>query len=74
VSVFLPLAGVSAIDVTGKPFHDPGADETLFDAIRASLAPGVELVEMPVDINDPSFGRAMARRLHELVAARVAAR
>ncbi len=72
VSVFLPLGGVSAIDVPGKPFHDPPADQALFGALRASLDPGIELVESPVDINDPSFGRAMAQRLHQLMAPRMA--
>ena len=73
VSVFLPLDGVSAIDVPGKPFHDPVADQALFEAIRTSLQPGVELVELSVDINDPSFARAMAQRLHQLMSARTPA-
>jgi uncharacterized protein (UPF0261 family) len=73
VSAFIPLGGVSAIDVPGKPFHDPAADRALFDAVRTGLRPGIELVELPVDINDPSFARAMAVRLHELMTARVSA-
>jgi uncharacterized protein (UPF0261 family) len=73
VSVFLPLAGVSAIDVPGRPFHDPEADEALFGAIRSGLGDGIELIELGCDINDPSFGPAMAQRLHELVSARVSA-
>jgi uncharacterized protein (UPF0261 family) len=73
ISVFLPLGGVSALDVPGQPFHDPAADEALFEALRAELTPGIELVERACDINHPSFGRGMAQRLHELMAARVAA-
>jgi uncharacterized protein (UPF0261 family) len=70
VAVYLPLRGVSLLDVPGGPFHDPDADVRLFDALRAGLGDGVELVEMDVDINDPSFGRAMADRLHDLVSSR----
>jgi uncharacterized protein (UPF0261 family) len=70
VSVFLPTGGVSMIDAPGQPFHDPGADRALFDALRGGLHPGVECVEIAVNINDPSFGTAMADRLHELMAAR----
>ena len=33
--VFLPLKGVSGIDVEGGPFADPDADRALFEAIRA---------------------------------------
>lgn len=67
VSVFVPLGGVSMIDVAGQPFHDPDADAALFDALRTGLRPGIELVESPLDINDPAFADAMARRLHELI-------
>jgi uncharacterized protein (UPF0261 family) len=73
VSVFLPLGGVSSIDVAGQTFHDPVADQALFEAIRRTLLPGIELVESTHDINHPSFGRAMAQRLHELITERVAA-
>ena len=63
VSLFLPLGGVSMIDVPGQPFHDPEADAALFDAIRDGLDDRVELVELDCDINDPAFATAMAERL-----------
>jgi uncharacterized protein (UPF0261 family) len=67
VSVFIPLGGLSMIDVPGKPFHDPVADAALIDALRKDLRPSIEVVEMELDINDPAFGRAMAQRLHGLL-------
>jgi uncharacterized protein (UPF0261 family) len=67
VSVFIPLGGVSMIDAPGEPFHDPAADAALFGALRDGLRPDVERVEMASHINDPSFGRAMADRLDELI-------
>jgi uncharacterized protein (UPF0261 family) len=70
VTVFIPTAGVSMIDAPGQPFYDPVADAALFDALRTSLRPDVERVEMAVNINDPMFARAMADRLHELIQAR----
>jgi uncharacterized protein (UPF0261 family) len=69
VSVFIPTGGVSMIDAPGQPFHDPVADRALFDALRAGLRPDIECVDIPVNINDPSFGVAMADRLHELMVA-----
>jgi uncharacterized protein (UPF0261 family) len=62
-ALYLPLEGVSMIDVEGEPFHDPEADRALFDAIREAVGEGVELVEMETDINDETFARAMAERL-----------
>ena len=63
----LPLGGVSMLDVEGEDFHDPAADAALFGAIRETLDPNVELLEMETDINDESFALAMARKLDEFM-------
>jgi uncharacterized protein (UPF0261 family) len=66
--LFVPLRGVSAIDVDGQPFRDAEADEALFDALREGVdASKVEVHEVDVDVNDPAFATAMADRLHELI-------
>jgi uncharacterized protein (UPF0261 family) len=68
--LFVPLRGVSAIDVDGQPFRDAEADEALFAALREDLDTSkVELVEVDADVNDPAFATAMADRLHELIGA-----
>ena len=68
VEVYLPLKGVSGIDVEGAPFFDPDADAACFAAIREGLA-GTDAVVHDVDaaINDPGFGRVAADKLHELI-------
>jgi len=67
-SLFLPLDGVSAIDVDGAPFRDEAADRALFGAIHDELdTQRVELVEMDTDVNDDRFADAMADRLHQLI-------
>ncbi|OGN81972.1 MAG: hypothetical protein A2X23_03075 [Chloroflexi bacterium GWC2_73_18] len=63
LTVFIPLRGVSAIDVEGMPFRDVAADAALFGELRAGLRPGLELVELDMEINDPRFGTAMAEKL-----------
>ena len=68
-ALFLPLRGVSMIDVEGAPFHDPEADEALFEAVRANLDDRVELHELDADVNDPMFSAAMVDRLDELMRA-----
>jgi uncharacterized protein (UPF0261 family) len=68
-SVYIPRGGLSMIDVPGGAFHDPAADDALFDALLAHLDPRVEVVDLPVEINDPSFGPAMADRLDALLQA-----
>jgi uncharacterized protein (UPF0261 family) len=66
--LFLPLKGVSAIDVEGGPYYDPEADAALFAELRAGLAGSdVTIHEADVPINEPSFGIAMADSLHALI-------
>lgn len=69
-ALFVPLAGVSAIDAEGQPFHDPEADAALFAALRDGVDPArVEVHEEDMALNDPAFATAMADRLHELIGA-----
>jgi uncharacterized protein (UPF0261 family) len=66
--LFVPLGGVSAIDVEGQPFHDPEADAALFAALREGLeGSAVEVRELGQDVNDPAFATAMADELHALI-------
>jgi uncharacterized protein (UPF0261 family) len=66
-AVFVPLGGVSMIDVPGQPFHDLEADDALVAGLKETLTERVELHERPEDINDDAFAIAMADRLHELI-------
>jgi uncharacterized protein (UPF0261 family) len=72
VALFVPLEGVSAIDVEGGPFYDPAADEALFEALRANLSDNVELHELAHDINDPEFAHAMVDKLIQYLEGRSA--
>lgn len=66
--LFIPLRGVSAIDVDGGPFRDAEADAALFEALRSGLAgSGVVVHELDQAINDPGFGAAMAQALHTAI-------
>ena len=63
VTVLLPLRGVSVISAAGQPFHLPEADKALFRALRSSLHPSVEVIEMDCLINDSEFAQACAHAL-----------
>ena len=63
-ALFLPLDGVSMIDVEGEDFHHPEADAALFDALQEHVDDGtVELIELDYPINDDAFAEAMAEKL-----------
>ena len=61
VRLLLPLGGVSALDALGQPFHDPEADNALFEAlektVRQNARRHIERVE--ANINDDKFVAAM---------------
>ena len=68
VRFILPLGGVSALDAPGGAFHDPEADQALFDAIRGTFKPGENraLIEIDQHINDPAFATAALAAFSEI--------
>ena len=67
-SIFLPRAGLSAIDAPGQPFEDQEARAALFSAIRAG-AGSAPVVELDHHINDTEFATALADELMSLMEA-----
>lgn len=67
VAVLIPLKGVSQLDSPGGPFWDPEADQACFAAIRDNLKPGIPLIEMDNNINDPAFAEKAAALLLDML-------
>ncbi len=67
--VMIPARGVSALDIAGGPFHDPGADRALFESLTNGLKsqPLVRCEIRDEHINDPGFAHTAARHLLELM-------
>lgn len=55
VAFLLPTKGVSILDSEGERFWWPEADRAMFDAIKANIKPGIEVVEIDANINDKAF-------------------
>lgn len=70
VTVLLPLKAISVISAPGQPFHDPAADQALFNAVKTRVRPDVPVVEVSCAINDPEFARACAQALLANMASR----
>ena len=68
VAFLLPLQGVSMLDKPGELFWLPEADRTLFEAIKARLDPGIEVVEIDCNINDDAFADRAVEMLTALIA------
>jgi uncharacterized protein (UPF0261 family) len=67
VAVLLPLKGVSMLDSEGNRFWDPEADRACFDTIKKNLQPGIRVIEMENNINDPAFSEKVAMTLLDML-------
>jgi uncharacterized protein (UPF0261 family) len=63
VSILLPLGGVSMLDSEGEMFWDPQADRACFEAIQRNVKPGIPVIEVDHNINDPQFAELAALTL-----------
>lgn len=64
-AILIPKKAISVISAAGQPFHDPTADEALFQAIRSEAKVPIE--EFDEEINSPVFANACAEKLLELM-------
>lgn len=69
VAILLPLKGVSMLDSPGGKFWDPEADQACYRAIKDEVRPGVKVIEVDHNINDPEFAQLIATTLLVLVKA-----
>ena len=67
VAFLIPLRGVSMLDGDGQPFCDREADRAIFDAIKANLKPGIPVLEVDLNINDPAFATKAVEIMEELI-------
>lgn len=68
VRFLLPEGGVSLLDAPGQPFHDPEADEVLFQTLEEQVrqTDNRRLQRVPHNVNDPEFAAAAVAAFHEI--------
>jgi uncharacterized protein (UPF0261 family) len=70
VAFLIPLKGVSKLDAPGELFWWPEANRAMFDAIKTNLKPGIAVVELDCNINDPAFADTAVKMLMDMIPAR----
>lgn len=70
VAFLIPLRGVSMLDGDGQPFCDREADRAMFDTIKANVKPGISIVEVDLNINDPAFATKAVEMMLQLMSQR----
>jgi uncharacterized protein (UPF0261 family) len=68
VAFLIPLHGVSILDGDGERFCDREADQAMFDAIKADVREGIEVVEIDANINAPEFAAKAVEMMLALIA------
>lgn len=66
--MMIPLKGLSMIDEEGQPFYGKEENEALFQVLRDELNHDVvELIELPLHINQREFADAAAQKLLDIM-------
>jgi uncharacterized protein (UPF0261 family) len=55
VTILIPLKGVSMLDSVGGEFWDVEANHACFNTIKKLVKPGISVIEIDANINDPAF-------------------
>jgi uncharacterized protein (UPF0261 family) len=69
VRFLLPLKGVSSLDSEDHPFHNPEADEALFDALQKKViqTDKRKLIKLNHNINDPEFSMELVKQFKAII-------
>jgi uncharacterized protein (UPF0261 family) len=67
IAILLPLKGVSMLDSPGGEFWDPEANQACFDTIKKLVKPGIPVIEIDANINDPVFVDKTVEVLFEMI-------
>ena len=59
--LLIPERGLSMLDAPGQPFHDPAADEALFQELEQAIDQNESrrVIRLPLHINDAKFSTAL---------------
>ena len=68
VTMLIPEAGISMIDAPGQAFHDPAADQALFDELENQIEQDDlrKITRLPHHINDAEFVDALVKEFERL--------
>jgi uncharacterized protein (UPF0261 family) len=67
VAVVIPRLGFSSFGEEGGVFWEPETDRVFAPALKASLKPEIEVIEVEAHINDPLFAETMVEVLDRLM-------
>jgi uncharacterized protein (UPF0261 family) len=70
VKFVIPQKGFSSLSVERGVLYDPIADKAFVETLRKDLDPGIKMIEVNTDINNPQFAQAIVKALKESLKSR----
>jgi len=67
IKVLVPMRGWSEADGEGRPLYDSVAQDEFMKTLRHDLDPKVEIMEVDLHINDPSFAELAAKIMDDML-------
>ncbi|MGE5839953.1 MAG: Tm-1-like ATP-binding domain-containing protein, partial [Deltaproteobacteria bacterium] len=67
VKFFIPTRGWSSLSTQGGGLHEPGTDALFAPALKRSVRPGIEVSELPMELNSPDFAEVLATALDGMI-------
>lgn len=67
VAVFIPLKGISQINVEGGIFYQPDADKALFSSLKNNCGTHIPVNEVDMHINDAAFAELLVNALLQML-------
>jgi uncharacterized protein (UPF0261 family) len=61
VRFVIPLKGWSSVDIPGNPTYDPIEDRLFTEELRRKVKPGIEIIEVDANLEDPEFAEAITK-------------
>jgi uncharacterized protein (UPF0261 family) len=67
VRFFIPTQGWSSLSSKGTDLYEPATDALFAPALKKSLRPGIEVSELPMELNSPEFAEALVNALEGMM-------
>jgi uncharacterized protein (UPF0261 family) len=67
VKFFIPTQGWSSLSTKGGDLYEPATDALFAPALKRSVRPDIEVSELPMELNSPEFGEALATALDGMI-------
>jgi uncharacterized protein (UPF0261 family) len=73
VKFFIPTRGWSSLSTKGADLYEPLTDALFAPALKKRLRPGIEVSELPMELNSPEFAEALVTALDSMMKGNISA-